>query len=123
VTNPSGPGKLSTHVLDTARGQPAAGMTIDLLRLEADGTARPVKTVVTNADGRTDEPLLAGAALVAGGYRLVFHVADYFAATGAADAGAFLRDVPVEFVVAEPTANYHVPLLVSPWSYATYRGS
>jgi 5-hydroxyisourate hydrolase len=123
MTTPSGPGKLSTHVLDTARGQPAAGMTIDLLRLEADGTARPVKTVVTTADGRTDEPLLAGAALVAGGYRLVFHVADYFAATGAAAAGVFLRDVPVEFVVADPTANYHVPLLVSPWSYATYRGS
>lgn len=123
MTTPPGPGRLSTHVLDTSRGRPAAGMTIDLVRLEADGTARAVKTVVTNADGRTDAPLLAGADLVAGGYRLVFHVGDYFAATSAADAGVFLRSVPVEFVVADATANYHVPLLVSPWSYATYRGS
>ena len=126
VTTPSGqamPGKLSTHVLDTAHGRPAAGMTIDLVRIEADGAERLVKTVVTNADGRTAEPLLAGAGLVAGAYRLVFHVAEYFASAGNADAGVFLRIVPVEFVVADAAANYHVPLLVSPWSYSTYRGS
>lgn len=117
------PGRLSTHVLDTVRGRPAAGMTIDLVRIETDGSERLVKTVVTNADGRTAEPLLVGAALVAGAYRLVFHVAEYFASAGNADAGVFLRTVPVEFVVADTTANYHVPLLVSPWSYSTYRGS
>jgi 5-hydroxyisourate hydrolase len=98
-------------------------MTIDLVRIEADGAERLVKTVVTNADGRTAEPLLAGAGLVAGAYRLVFHVAEYFASTGNTDAGVFLRIVPVEFVVADAAANYHVPLLVSPWSYSTYRGS
>ena len=117
------PGKLSTHVLDTAHGRPAAGLTVDLVRIEADGAERLVKTVVTNADGRTLEPLLAGTALVAGAYRLVFHVAEYFASAGHADAGVFLRIVPVEFVIADATANYHVPLLVSPWSYSTYRGS
>jgi len=126
VTTPAGqatPGRLSTHVLDTGHGRPAAGMAIDLVRIEADGSERLVKTVVTNADGRTAEPLLAGAALVAGAYRLVFHVADYFSAAGEVDAGVFLRTVPVEFVVADAAANYHVPLLVSPWSYSTYRGS
>jgi len=98
-------------------------MTIDLVRIEADGGYQLVKTVVTNADGRTAEPLLAGAALVAGAYRLVFHVAEYFASAGHADAGAFLGTVPVEFIVADAAATYHVPLLVSPWSYSTYRGS
>ncbi len=117
------PGKLSTHVLDTAHGRPAAGMIIDLHRLDDTDGSRLVKTVVTSADGRTAEPLLAGDSLVEGTYRLVFHVADYFGASGNSDAGVFLNTVPVEFVVADATANYHVPLLVSPWSYATYRGS
>lgn len=126
MTTPPGrstSGKLSTHVLDTAHGRPASGMTIDLVRIEADGGHQLVKTVVTNADGRTAEPLLAGAALVAGAYRLVFHVAEYFASASHADAGVFLGTVPVEFIVADATASYHVPLLVSPWSYSTYRGS
>jgi 5-hydroxyisourate hydrolase len=116
-------GRLSTHVLDTARGRPAAGMQIDLLLLDPDGSGRLMKSVVTNADGRTNDPLLVGEALVAGAYRLVFHVADYFRARGDADAGVFLNTVPIEFVVADASAAYHVPLLVSPWSYATYRGS
>jgi len=115
-------GRLSTHVLDTVRGSPAAGMRIDLHRLDAGG-ATLVTTATTNADGRTDVPLVAGAALVAGDYRLTFHVADYFRAAGSADAGRFLGTVPVEFTVADPAAAYHVPLLVSPWSYSTYRGS
>jgi 5-hydroxyisourate hydrolase len=119
----SGGGRLSTHVLDTARGRPAAGMRVELFRLLDDGAAEPLTVVTTNADGRTDGPLLAGEALAAGSYRLVFHVAEYFQAAGEADAGRFLERVPVEFVVGDPAAAYHVPLLVSPWSYSTYRGS
>ena len=115
--------RLSTHVLDTVKGGPAAGMRIALHRIDAEGLPRHVKTVTTNADGRTDEPLLAGDALAAGTYRLVFHVGDYFAAAGSPDACRFLRDVPVEFGIDDPAASYHVPLLVSPWSYSTYRGS
>ena len=112
-------GKLTTHVLDTARGVPAAGVLIELRR----GT-HLLKTTRTNADGRTDEPLLAGAALEAGSYELVFHVGDYFAAAGLADGERpFLDEVPVRFGVADAGAHYHVPLLVSPWSYSTYRGS
>ena len=116
-------GRLSTHVLDTAHGRPAAGMRVELFRLDDDGTARRMTSVTTNADGRTDAPLAEAAALDAGRYRLVFYVADYFRAVGAVDAGLFLDRVPVEFVVNDATARYHVPLLVSPWSYATYRGS
>lgn len=115
-------GRLSTHVLDTAHGVPARGMRIDLHRLDG-ADARLLKTVTTNADGRTDEPLLAGDQLLAGGYRLTFHVAAYFAEIAARDAGVFLDAVPVAFVVADPRADHHVPLLVSPWSYTTYRGS
>ena len=115
--------KLSTHVLDTSRGGPAAGLRIDLHRLVPDAPPRHLKTVVTNADGRTDEPLLAGAAVAAGTYRLTFHVGEYFAAAGSPDACRFLREVPVVFGIDDPEGNYHVPLLVSPWSYSTYRGS
>ena len=116
-------GKLTTHVLDTANGKPAAGIMIELF--VADGDAyRLVKTVYTNADGRTDEPLLAPGAMAAGGYELVFHVGEYFGAAGAPQATPpFLDRVPVRFAIAEPDSHYHVPLLVSPWSYATYRGS
>ena len=104
-------GKLTTHVLDTANGRPAAGMKIELSLL--DGRAwKPLKTVTTNKDGRTDEPFPA---LKPGDYRLEFHVGDYF---GRKD---FLDVVPVVFKVADD--NYHVPLLCSPWSYSTYRGS
>jgi 5-hydroxyisourate hydrolase len=111
-------GKLSTHVLDTANGKPAAGVTVTLYR----GTQRLVETR-TNADGRTDSPLLAGEALVAGTYRLEFAIGNYFAGLGHPDARAFLDVVPIVFVISDATRGYHVPLLVSPWSYSTYRGS
>ncbi len=115
-------GRLSTHVLDTAAGTPAAGIRIDLFR---DGPAGgpPVRSVRANADGRTDLPLLEGADFLAGSYRLVFHVGEYFRGRGHPDAGRFLEDVPVQFIAEDPSGRYHVPLLVSPWSYATYRGS
>ena len=114
-------GKLSTHVLDTARGAPAAGMRIDVAR--KSGSLPAQKHVTTNAGGRTDAPLLEGKELEAGTYELVFHVGEYFRALGERDAGRFLEDVPVVFMVDDPEASYHVPLLVSPWSYSTYRGS
>jgi len=116
-------GKLSTHVLDTAHGCPAAGLSIELWSLA--GEARKLlKTATTNADGRTDAPLLAADELRAGLYEVVFHVGDYFASRGVALAEPrFLDQVPVRFSIADATASYHVPLLVSPWSYSTYRGS
>jgi len=115
-------GKLSTHVLDIANGTPAQGVRIDLLRGSGPG-ATPIKTVHTNADGRTDAALLENGALATGAYTLVFHVGAYFRAKGTAGAGAFLDQVPVMFSVADASAKYHVPLLVSPWAYSTYRGS
>jgi 5-hydroxyisourate hydrolase len=115
---------LTTHVLDTSRGRPAAGLRIDFSKVEPDGRARLIKTVTTNADGRTDAPLLGEGEMTVGRYELLFHVGDYFRAAGSVLADpAYLDDVPVRFAIAEPTARYHVPLLVSPWSYATYRGS
>jgi 5-hydroxyisourate hydrolase len=116
-------GRLTTHVLDTARGRPAAGVGIVLVR-DPDGERRTVASVRTNPDGRTDAPLLEGDALEAGAYELVFDVGAYFDGSGL-DAGdpAFLGRVPVRFSVGDPGAHYHVPLLVSPWSYSTYRGS
>ena len=111
-------GKLTTHVLDTAHGRPAAGLAVELWR---DGAL--LKAVRTNADGRTDEPLLAGDALTAGTYELVFAVGAYFAASGLAGEPPFLDRVPVRFGVADAGAAYHVPLLVAPWAYSTYRGS
>ena len=118
-------GGLTTHVLDTARGCPAANMTIELWRLDpADGERQLLKTVHTNADGRTDEPLLVRDEVVAGTYELVFAVGEYFAAeTGTSPTFPFLDQVPLRFGIADPTAHYHVPLLVSPWAYSTYRGS
>jgi 5-hydroxyisourate hydrolase len=115
-------GKLTTHVLDTAHGKPAAGMLIELHRLESRQKIR-IGRAVTNADGRTDQPMLAGDQLTTGDYRLLFHVGDYFKSIGHADADAFLFVVPILFRVVDATANHHVPLLVSPWSYSTYRGS
>ena len=117
-------GRLSTHVLDTASGRPAAGMRIELFRIEASGARVLVKSVVTNSDGRTDAPLLIDAAFAVGTYELVFDVAAYFRAKGTAMADPpFLTTVPLRFSIAEPDGNYHVPLLASPWSYSTYRGS
>jgi 5-hydroxyisourate hydrolase len=113
-------GRLTTHVLDTARGRPAAGVAIELWRLAGDQRTL-VASMRTNADGRTGSPLLAGDALTAGVYELVFAVGAYFADAGGAP--PFLDRVPVRFGVADPAAHYHVPLLVSPWAYSTYRGS
>lgn len=117
------PGRLTTHVLDTANGAPAAGMAVELWRVE--GEARMLaRSAVTNTDGRLDEPLLAGPDLREGVYELIFAVGDYFKTCGAHLAEPpFLDRVPVRFGVADQEAHYHVPLLVSPWAYSTYRGS
>jgi 5-hydroxyisourate hydrolase len=115
---------LTTHVLDTSRGRPAAGLRIDFSRVDADGRPRLIRTVTTNADGRVDAPLLGPGEMQAGRYELLFHVGAYFRSTGAALGDPpFLDQVPVRFAIAEPTAHYHVPLLVSPYGYVTYRGS
>jgi 2-oxo-4-hydroxy-4-carboxy-5-ureidoimidazoline decarboxylase len=120
---PKTDGRLSTHVLDTAAGRPAAGMRIALSEVGASAEAL-LAEAVANADGRTDTPLLSGAPLRIGRYRLDFHVGAYFAARQATAADPpFLDIVPVRFSIAEPEGHYHVPLLVSPWSYSTYRGS
>jgi 5-hydroxyisourate hydrolase len=118
-------GRLTTHVLDTARGHPASSLAIELWQLDPEGDGRQLlKTVRTNADGRTDEPLLQGDALRAGSYELVFAVGEYFAAqAGTRGAFPFLDRVPIRFGIADPTVTYHIPLLVSPWAYSTYRGS
>ncbi|MFT2720596.1 hydroxyisourate hydrolase [Deinococcus sp. A31D244] len=135
----SGPGNsnagLSTHVLDTARGRPAAGIPLELHAVQGD-TRTLVTRAVTNADGRTDAPLIARGELRRGTFELVFHVAEYFAAHSPLDpaqpdttqaaptqADPFLDVITLRFTVADAGAHYHVPLLVSPWSYSTYRGS
>jgi 5-hydroxyisourate hydrolase len=105
---------LTTHVLDTMRGCPAARMKIELWSLDQ---SKLLKTIETNSDGRTETPLLAGDEMKAGNYELVFHVGDYFGER------RFLDRVPVRFVISDAAAKYHVPLLVSPWAYSTYRGS
>ena len=116
-------GKLTTHVLDTARGKPGAGVAIWLYRVTGN-SHKKIAEVVTNSDGRTDGPMLEGAALTAGQYELVFHAGDYLRATGqAAGEVLFLDQIPIRFGVPDPTAHYHVPLLISPFAYSTYRGS
>ena len=115
-------GGLTTHVLDTAHGRPAAGMALELFFLEGE-ERRPIKTVATNAEGRTDGPLLSPEELTAGLYELVFDVAGYFAGEEGLPDPPFLGRVPVRFGISDPASHYHVPLLVSPWSYSTYRGS
>lgn len=114
-------GRISTHVLDTARGRPAAGVRIALYRL--DGGRECLREVVTNADGRTEGPLLDGDALTAGVYELEFAVGDYLRGFGRAGEILFLDTVPIRFGVADAGQHYHVPLLISPFGYATYRGS
>ena len=116
-------GRLTTHVLDTASGQPGAGLVVELFRI--DGEARRLLArLTTNDDGRTPAPLLAGSDLVRGTYELVFDVGGYFRARGVASTEpAFLDLVPVRFGIADPARHYHVPLLVSPYGYSTYRGS
>ena len=114
---------LSTHVLDTAHGCPAAGMRVTLQRLEGE-RAVTLKTVLLNADGRAEGGLLDAASLEPGRYRLLFEVAAYFRGRGVAlPDPPFLDTVPLEFGIADPASHYHVPLLASPWSYGTYRGS
>jgi hydroxyisourate hydrolase len=117
-------GRLSTHVLDTVRGRPASGVVIDLYEITDSQAWRLIKQVATNADGRTDAPLLAGDAFKTGHYQLRFHIGAYFMAAGDRLASPpFLDVVPIEFTIAEPDGHYHVPLLATPWSYSTYRGS
>ena len=115
-------GALTTHALNTMAGQPAADMRIDVSIREADGW-RLLKTVRTNAHGRTDAPLLQESEMRAAQYELLFHVAAYFAALGVPQARQpFLDQVPIRVGIADVSAHYHVPLLVTPWSYSTYRG-
>ena len=116
-------GGLSTHVMDTARGKPAQGVKIMLYRVSGNSHKKIAETV-TNADGRTDAPMLSGAAFTAGTYELVFCAGDYLRASGQAGSGTlFLDEIPIRFGVPDAAALYHVPLLISPFAYSTYRGS
>ena len=114
---------LTTHVLDTARGRPAAGIAVTLSRIDAGEVRTTLVATETNADGRTDAPLVAGPALRRGRYELTFVVGAYFADMVGPGDLPFLDVVPIRFAVADERAHYHVPLLVSPWSFSTYRGS
>jgi 5-hydroxyisourate hydrolase len=117
-------GRLTTHVLDTAQGRPAAGLRVELARLDrATGERTVLRELRTNDDGRTDRPLLADDELTAGVYEIIFEVGAYFAESGARGDPPFLDRVPIRFGIADADAHYHVPLLASPWSYSTYRGS
>ena len=115
---------LTTHVLDTTRGRPASGVAVELHALAADGGRTLIASVRTNADGRTDAPLIGPAQARAGAFELTFHVGAYFRGQGATTSEPpFLDVVPIRFAIADPKAHYHVPLVVTPWSYSTYRGS
>jgi len=117
-------GRLSTHVLDTHSGRPAAGISIELTELSDLGEARVVARAITNSDGRTDQPLIGGRPVPIGRYELAFHVGGYFADRGVPLSDPpFLDRIPLQFSVSDPEGHLHVPLLVTPWSYATYRGS
>jgi 5-hydroxyisourate hydrolase len=116
-------GYVTTHVLDAGRGCPAAGLRIELFRL--DGEARSlVRSVTTNADGRTDAPVIPKGELVSGVYELLFHAGAYLDSAGLpGESPRFLDRIPIRFGIADATAHYHVPLLLAPYSYSTYRGS
>ncbi len=117
-------GHLSTHVLDTHGGHPAQGVAIELCEVAASGTSRTIKRAITNADGRTDQPLISGTPIPIATYELRFAVSDYFAGQDVPMSDPpFLGVVPIRFAVAEPEGKYHVPLSVTPWAYSTYRGS
>ena len=117
-------GRLSTHVLDTHSGKPAAGISIVLTELSDLGESRVVARAVTNSDGRTDQPLIDGRPVPIGRYELMFSVGDYFSGRGVPMSDPpFLDQIPLRFSVSDPEGHLHVPLLVTPWSYATYRGS
>lgn len=121
---PAPTGRLTTHALCTATGRPAAGLPIELFRIEAEGARRLLGRFLTNADGRLDAPALVGNELEPGVYEWLFEVGVYFARSGQAmDAPPFLDRIPLRFAIANPEAHYHVPLLLSPWAYSTYRGS
>ena len=114
-------GKLTTHVLDVYHGRPAVNMTIELWRVETG--REKLTTIQTNDDGRCDMPLLVGDAIATGDYELVFFVRDYFENSAPPVESPFLNKVPIRFTFFDATQHYHVPLLVSPWTYSTYRGS
>jgi 2-oxo-4-hydroxy-4-carboxy-5-ureidoimidazoline decarboxylase len=117
-------GRLSTHVLDTHSGKPAAGIAVELIELAELGTSRVVTRTVTNSDGRTDQPLIGGRPVPIGRYELNFSIGAYFRARNVPMSDPpFLDQIPLRFAVSEPEGHLHVPLLVTPWSYATYRGS
>jgi 2-oxo-4-hydroxy-4-carboxy-5-ureidoimidazoline decarboxylase len=117
-------GRLSTHVLDTHSGRPAAGIAVELVELSDLGASRVVTRMITNADGRTDQPLIHDRPVPIGRYELTFSVGKYFAGRQVAMSDPpFLDTIPLRFSVSEPEGHLHVPLLVTPWSYATYRGS
>jgi 5-hydroxyisourate hydrolase len=118
-------GKLTTHVLDTANGCPAANLTIELWSFEVTTNQKTLlKTVTTNSDGRTDEPLLVDGDFKVGVYELIFIAGAYFSDKSAEiPEPPFLDRIPIQFGIADPDSHYHVPLLASPWSYSTYRGS
>ena len=115
-------GLLTTNVLDTANGRPAAGMPLELYTVDGENRTL-MKSAQTNADGRTEEPLLSREEFAVGLYEIVFNVGGYFARDTGQPDPPFLGHVPIRFGVADPDAHYHVPLLASPWSYSTYRGS
>ena len=116
-------GRLTTHVLDTTHGLPGAEIKVELYKVNEDSTEK-LATVLTNSDGRTDAPILAGNDFRPGKYQLVFYVADYYRSKGVElDGVPFLDDVVIRFGLDDPEAHYHVPLLVSPYSFSTYRGS
>ena len=115
---------LTTHVLDTTLGKPASGVEIALYAIAEDGAAQRIAVAVTNADGRTDGPLITAADARVGTFELRFHIGAYFRRLGAPTADPpFLDIVPIRFSIADPSAHYHVPLVATPWSYSTYRGS
>ncbi|MEM7673759.1 MAG: hydroxyisourate hydrolase [Verrucomicrobiota bacterium] len=115
--------KLTTHILDTYHGTPAAEVSIELWRLDTDEDSLILETS-TNSDGRTDHPLLEGGSFEAGNYELLFKIGPYFESKGVASEDIrFLDTIPIRFGISNPQAHYHVPLLASPWSYSTYRGS
>ncbi len=116
-------GFLTTHILDTASGLPAAGVRITLFRLAEDGGREALAEMTTNEDGRTDSPILPAGAFQRGRYELIFHAGDYLRGKFGAAAGDFLDQVPVRFGIEDAGAHYHVPLLLSPYGYSTYRGS
>ena len=116
-------GKLSTHILDTVHGRPAPNVAIELYAMDG-ATPQLLVATRTNADGRTDAPLLKDAEVKRGRYRLMFHIGEHFRSTGMKlPDPAFVDVVPIDFGIAEDGGNYHVPLLCSPWTYSTYRGS